>query len=158
MVRKSAGSLHEVPYLVRSCSAARLLRISGQCHHGLCASSGNRRGGPRRNHRHGWEFGDRLRLASLARRRNVSAVFLVRSTAKEALQQQGAEHVIVTAEGDFENRLGVLADELGTTAVFDGVGGDLIGRIAPSLPMNSTIYFYGFLGGAVPVSLHHRPF
>jgi len=123
---------------------ALLQEIAGEGPEGIIVTAGNSATG--------------CALASLARRRNVSAVFLVRSTAKEALQQQGAEHVIVTAEGDFENRLGVLADELGTTAVFDGVGGDLIGRIAPSLPMNSTIYFYGFLGGAVPVSLHHRPF
>ena len=47
----------------------------------------------------------------------------------------------------------VLFAELGATAVFDGVGGDLLGKIAPSLPMNSTIYAYGFLGGAVPIAI-----
>jgi NADPH:quinone reductase-like Zn-dependent oxidoreductase len=64
----------------------------------------------------------------------------------------GAEHVIVTSEG-FTDTLSVLSAELGTTAVFDGVGGDLLTRIAPGLPMNSTIYLYGFLGGAVPISI-----
>jgi NADPH:quinone reductase len=29
--------------------------------------------------------------------------------------------------------------------VFDGVGGELITRIAPRLPRNSTVWFYGFL-------------
>ena len=92
-------------------------------------------------------------LASLARRKTLPAIFLVRTeAAREALCRLGAEHVIVTNEG-FTDTLGVLSAELGTTAVFDGVGGDLLGKIAPSLPMNSTIYFYGFLGGDTPFSI-----
>lgn len=92
-------------------------------------------------------------LASLARSRNVPAIFLVRTAAaRDAMCRLGVEHVIVTTEG-FTDTLARLSTELGTTAVFDGVGGDLITGIAPSLPMNSTIYFYGFLGGAAPVSI-----
>ncbi|ASL42173.1 hypothetical protein bAD24_I01695 [Burkholderia sp. AD24] len=97
-------------------------------------------------------------LASLARSRNIPAILLVRTVAaRDALLRSGAEHVIVTTEG-FTETLAKLAAELGTTAVFDGVGGDLLTRIAPSLPMNSTIYFYGFLGGAVPVSIQSVQF
>jgi NADPH:quinone reductase len=97
-------------------------------------------------------------LASLARSRKLPAIFLVRTeAAREALGRLGVEHVIVTNEG-FTERLGVLSAELGTTAVFDGVGGDLLGRIVPSLPMNSTIYFYGFLGGASPISIQSMLF
>jgi NADPH:quinone reductase len=93
-------------------------------------------------------------LASLARRRSVPAIFLVRSEAARAsLQQHGVEHVIVTAEEDFQSKLGALAAELEANAVFDGVGGDLLSSILPVLPMNSTIYIYGFLGATVPVSL-----
>ncbi|HKO20845.1 MAG TPA: hypothetical protein VJU82_18370 [Acidobacteriaceae bacterium] len=93
-------------------------------------------------------------IVSLARRRKLSAIFLVRTeAARESLGRSGAEHVIVTNEG-FTDALAALSTELGATAVFDGVGGDLPGRIAPSLPMNSTIYFYGFLGGgATPFSM-----
>ena len=92
-------------------------------------------------------------LAALARSRKLPAIFLVRTEeAHEALCRLGAEHVIITSEG-FTNTLSVLSAELGTTAVFDGVGGDLLTRIAPGLPMNSTVYFYGLLGGAVPVSI-----
>jgi NADPH:quinone reductase len=87
-------------------------------------------------------------MASLARSRNLPAIFLVRSeAARQALCRLGVEHVIVTHE-NFTGSLGALSAELGTTAVFDGVGGDLLGRIAPSLPTNSSLYFYGFLGGA----------
>jgi NADPH:quinone reductase-like Zn-dependent oxidoreductase len=62
------------------------------------------------------------------------------------------EHVLVTGDG-FTDRLGALSAELKATAVFDGVGGDLLGEIAPSLPMNSTIYAYGFLGGMAPIAI-----
>ena len=97
-------------------------------------------------------------LASLARRRNVPAIFLVRTeVAREALRGSGAEHVIVTRDG-FTDTLAALSTELETTAVFDGVGGDLLGKIAPSLPMNSTIYFYGFLGGSTPASIQSALF
>lgn len=92
-------------------------------------------------------------LASLARSRNIPAILLVRTTAaRDALSRLGVEHVIVTTEG-FNERLRVLSIELEATAVFDGVGGDLLTSIAPDLPMNSTIYFYGFLGGAAPFSI-----
>ena len=59
----------------------------------------------------------------------------------------------MTTEEDFERKLAHLATELGATAVFDGVGGDLLSRIAPNVPPNSVIYIYGFLGAATPASL-----
>lgn len=93
-------------------------------------------------------------VASLARKRKLPAIFLVRTeSAREVLHRSGAEHVIVTSEG-FTEALGRLSAELGTTAVFDGVGGELLGRIAPSLPMNAAVYCYGFLDGSVPFSMH----
>ncbi|WP_407181536.1 zinc-binding dehydrogenase [Bradyrhizobium sp. STM 3562] len=92
--------------------------------------------------------------ASLTRRRNVPAIFLVRSaSAREELIQHGVENVLLTRQDDFEAELGKLTTQLGTTAVFDGVGGALVSRILPILPMNSTIYIYGFLGGSVPITL-----
>jgi NADPH:quinone reductase-like Zn-dependent oxidoreductase len=97
-------------------------------------------------------------FAALARSRKLPAIFMVRTEeAREGLCRLGVEHVIVTSEG-FTDTLSVLSAELGTTAVFDGVGGDLLTRIAPGLPMNSTVYFYGILGGAVPVSIQSALF
>jgi NADPH:quinone reductase-like Zn-dependent oxidoreductase len=97
-------------------------------------------------------------LAALARRRKLPAIFLVRTeAAREALRLLGVEHVIVTNEG-VTDTLAALSAELGTTAVFDGVGGDLLGKIAASLPMNSTIYLYGLLGGASAFSVHSMLF
>lgn len=55
-------------------------------------------------------------LASLARRRKMPAIFLVRTeAAREALCRLGVEHVIVTNEG-FADTLGALSAELGATA------------------------------------------
>ena len=38
------------------------------------------------------------------------------------------------------------------TAVFDGVGGGALSRLLPHLVQGSTVYAYGFLAGAEPVS------
>ena len=97
-------------------------------------------------------------LAALARDRNVAAIFLVRGeAARAALLACGARHVIVTDHG-LPEKLAGLAAELGTTAVFDGVGGALLERIIPSLPMRSTVYCYGFLGGPAPFSISSATF
>lgn len=93
-------------------------------------------------------------MAALARARHMPVILLVRSeAAAAALRALGVEHVIV-ASGDYGAQLAALAAELGTTAVFDGVGGALLGEVAAALPVNATIYCYGFLGGAVPLAIH----
>jgi NADPH:quinone reductase-like Zn-dependent oxidoreductase len=91
-------------------------------------------------------------LAALARRRGLPAIFLVRTdAARDALHTAGIEHVIVTNEG-FTSTLAELAANLGATAVFDGVGGQLLSDVATVLPVNSTIWCYGFLDAVSPVS------
>jgi len=93
-------------------------------------------------------------LAALAQRRNIAVISLVRSAAaRDELHGHGVKNVIVVTEDNFEGAVGALASRLGTTAVFDGVGGELISRLAPVLPMNATVHVYGFLSGAVPISL-----
>ena len=95
-----------------------------------------------------------LAAAVLAQRRGVPAVFLVRSAAgREMLLRHGVESVLVTEEEGFEARLAALAAGLEATAVFDGVGGKLLSRILPHLPMNMAVRIYGFMGGAAPISL-----
>jgi NADPH:quinone reductase len=91
-------------------------------------------------------------LAVLARHRGLPAIFLVRTdAARDALRAAGVEHVIVTGEG-FTAELAERAARLDATAVFDGVGGSLLSEVATALPVNSTIWCYGFLDGASPVS------
>jgi NADPH:quinone reductase-like Zn-dependent oxidoreductase len=93
-------------------------------------------------------------MAALARARHMPAIFLVRSeAAAEKLRSRGVEHVIVTRDG-YAAQLATLAAELQASAVFDGVGGELLGNIAPALPMNATVYCYGFLGAAAPAAMH----
>lgn len=95
-----------------------------------------------------------LAMAALAHARRTPAIFLVRSAeSREALHSLGVEHVLATSDSDFDAELERRAEKLKATAVFDGVGGELISRIVPLLPVNSGVWFYGFLAGASPISI-----
>jgi NADPH2:quinone reductase len=74
-------------------------------------------------------------------------------SAREVLLAHGVRHVVVSTQDGFEAELGSLAAELDATTIFDGVGGDLLTRLLPHLPMNSIVRIYGFLGGMVPFAL-----
>ena len=92
--------------------------------------------------------------AALVRRHGVPAIFLVRfAAARDALFEHGIERVLVSTEDGFEASFGALATEIGAATVFDGVGGDLLSRILPHLPVNATVRVYGFLGGASPIAI-----
>ena len=73
---------------------------------------------------------------------------------KNTLLELNATNIMSQDDPDFEAQLEKISNELHTTAVFDGVGGELISKVAGALPLNSTIYTYGFLGGAEPMSVH----
>ena len=62
-------------------------------------------------------------------------------------------HVLALDDGDFERDFAALAQRLEATAVFDGLGGGIVGRLAPIVPENATFYFYGFLDGGTPMSM-----
>jgi len=100
-------------------------------------------------------------LAALAKKRGVPILMIVRSEeAKLALVKSGVEkeNVLCSGDADFLVELEKRSQDLGTTAVFDGVGGSLIGRILPSLPRGSTIYFYGFMSGPEKVGFPSAAF
>jgi NADPH:quinone reductase len=65
---------------------------------------------------------------------------------KKDLKNFGAENVLVQESMSFQNDIAEITRRLETTAVFDGVGGELVNRIAPSLPPHATVYSYGRLG------------
>ena len=65
----------------------------------------------------------------------------------ERLSKLRAPLILNTSNPDFDMQFKILCEELGPTAVFDGIGGRLAGRIAKALPTGSTIYCYGFLAG-----------
>ncbi|MDP9076931.1 MAG: zinc-binding dehydrogenase [Bacteroidota bacterium] len=73
---------------------------------------------------------------------------------KEELQALGAEHVLAQSEAAFQQHLNEVAELLSATAIFDGVGGSILNEMIDIIPNNSTIYSYGYLGGATSLSLH----
>ena len=94
-----------------------------------------------------------LSLLGVCRGRSFPIITLVRTEAgKAALSSLGAQNVLVTADTEFDAQLAALSAKLTATAVFDGVGGVLLGRVAKVLPRGSTAYCYGFLAGAEPVA------
>ncbi len=98
-------------------------------------------------------------MAALARRRGTPTVIIVRSAASKAeMLRNGMPHVLASDDSDFIHELEHSARDLGTTAVFDGVGGTLISQMLGALPPRSSIFFYGFLSGAEKVTFHSSVF
>ncbi|MCJ1312815.1 hypothetical protein MMC25_006491 [Agyrium rufum] len=126
---------------------AFLEQVAVEGHHGVIVTAGNSATG--------------RAMAVLARRRGMPTLFIVRSEkAKEEVLKGGAEaeHVLSSSHPDFTRDLEKKARELGTTAVFDGVGGTLISRMLGALPPRSSIFFYGFLSGAEKVEFPSAAF
>jgi NADPH:quinone reductase-like Zn-dependent oxidoreductase len=77
-------------------------------------------------------------------------------SSKAVLEALGAENVLVSTDPEFQEQLSKLVAALHATAVFDGVGGQLLTSIIGSLLPGTSIYCYGFLGEPEPFSLHTR--
>jgi NADPH:quinone reductase len=92
-------------------------------------------------------------LLALARARGIPALFLARTPqARDDLLRRGAEHALGASQPDFDRAFADLSERLRLTAIYDGIGGELVGRLSPLAAFGSTFYFYGFLAGATPVS------
>lgn len=118
---------------------AFLRQIVEEGHRGIVATAGNAATG--------------RALVELARQESVPVLAIVRSAAaQQELAGLGAEHVLDATDPDFASRFEALAEQLQATAVFDGVGGGLVTSVMPLLPMNATLYSYGFMAGPEPVS------
>lgn len=86
---------------------------------------------------------------------DVPIISVVRNQdGKKRLSNLNARYVLVQSDADFDTQLETLANQLNTTAVFDGVGGELASKVAKVLPRGSSIYAYGFLGGDQPLCIH----
>jgi NADPH:quinone reductase-like Zn-dependent oxidoreductase len=119
---------------------ALLEEVAAEGHKGVIVTAGNSATG--------------LAIAALVQRKNVPAIFLVRSEeSRKELLCSRVRNVLATNSESFASEFEKLAEELDATAVLDGVGGELITRLAPHLPANSVVYFYGFLAGSAPISL-----
>jgi NADPH2:quinone reductase len=87
----------------------------------------------------------------------VPLVSIVRTAAgKQALEALGATCVVVQEAADFTAQLQEAAQRLAATAVFDGVGGEVLNKIVDVVPANTTIYCYGYLGDSTPLTIHTR--
>lgn len=114
-------------------------------HHGVIVTAGSAATG--------------LITASFTRRQGIPAIFLVRSEAsREKLVGLGIENVLVTSDDGFSADLQDLAARLDATAVFDSVGGELLGRILPSLPIGGTVYVAGILDASTPAVISSLDF
>ncbi|MFL5747747.1 MAG: zinc-binding dehydrogenase [Niastella sp.] len=133
---KYAGSLVNII----TCYAF-IKQVQQQGHNGIICTAGNSATG--------------IAMLGLCQVYNIPVISIVRNEAgKQALEALGAKQVLVQTEAHFKQQLQQQAQQLQATAVFDGVGGTLLNDIIPVLPFNSTIYVYGFLGGATSVSFH----
>lgn len=69
---------------------------------------------------------------------------------QKELEELGAKNVVVQSDPDFGLKLTDIAQTLNATAIFDGVGGDILNKILPLIPRNLAIYSYGYVVDTVP--------
>jgi NADPH2:quinone reductase len=124
---------------------AFLEEVVAEGHHGIVVTAGRSATG--------------RAMTFLARRRSIPTLIIVCSSASKAeMLRDGVQHVLAIDDPGFMQDFEQAARTLGTTAVFDGVGGAFISQLLPALPPRSSIYFYGFLSGAEKVSFHSAVF
>ncbi|WP_461452453.1 MDR/zinc-dependent alcohol dehydrogenase-like family protein [Mucilaginibacter sp.] len=73
---------------------------------------------------------------------------------RKEMESLGAKNVVVQSDPDFSIQLSYLSQTLSATAIFDGVGGDILNKILNVIPWGSVIYTYGYIGDKVPFAFH----
>ena len=82
----------------------------------------------------------------LGRRFGIPVINVVRRPEQlELLRSEGSEHVLSSADPNFDSELKKLARELGATIGFDAVSGDLTARLLRAQPKHSRMLVYGAL-------------
>ena len=93
-------------------------------------------------------------MIAIADALNVPVVSLIRNAKNEAhLEKLGAKNVVVVDDPAFEKNFAALTVKLQATAIFEGLGGEMINRIVPLLPPKSVISSYGQLAGPGPMTV-----
>lgn len=88
-------------------------------------------------------------LVRLSAREGLTLVNVVRRGEQAAaLRAIGAEHVIVTAEPDAEEKLIALCERLSVRFAFDAIAGESTGQLARAIGTGGTILVYGMLSGS----------
>jgi NADPH:quinone reductase-like Zn-dependent oxidoreductase len=78
------------------------------------------------------------------------------STKAAALREQGAQHVIATAESDVVQEVMRITGGKGARVVFDPVGGPLVEKLANAMAEEGILFIYGSLSGQ-PTPYPHWP-
>jgi NADPH:quinone reductase-like Zn-dependent oxidoreductase len=78
------------------------------------------------------------------------------STKAAALREQGAQHVIATAESDLVQEVMRITGGKGARVVFDPVGGPLVEKLANAMAEEGILFIYGSLSGQ-PTPYPHWP-
>jgi NADPH:quinone reductase-like Zn-dependent oxidoreductase len=78
------------------------------------------------------------------------------STKAAALREQGAKHVIATAESDLVEEVMRITGGKGARVVFDPVGGPLVEKLANAMAEEGILFIYGSLSGQ-PTPYPHWP-
>ncbi|PSM42985.1 alcohol dehydrogenase [Streptomyces dioscori] len=90
-------------------------------------------------------------LIQLLKLRGVAVIGLVSREEKVSVAKEaGADHVLVSLDGDFVERVHALTNDEGVHAVFDGGGGTTFQSSIDVLRRSGTLVYYGPLMGDVP--------
>lgn len=85
-------------------------------------------------------------LLRRGRRRGLEVINVVRRQEQvDQLKAQGAEHVLSSAEGDFQERLEEVCRRLNARAALDAIGGAMTGRLLAAMPAGGRVIVYGGL-------------
>mmetsp|Transcript_253 Transcript_253/g.393 ORF Transcript_253/g.393 Transcript_253/m.393 type:complete len:356 (+) Transcript_253:2-1069(+) len=104
-------------------------------------------------------------IVKLAPSEGVEVINVVRREEQaEILRELGAKHIVVTANGDDEEKwkeeLKAKVKELGAKCAFDAIAGSMAGDLLEAMPPEGSVYVYGVLGGLAkninPLDLVYR--
>ncbi len=120
---------------------AFLKQIINEAHKGIISTAGNSATG--------------IALLGFCLTYDFPLISIVRNEeGRKELERLGAKNIVVQSDPDFSRHLTDIAQTLNATAIFDGVGGDILNKILALIPRGSVIYSYGYIGDSVPFSFH----
>jgi len=95
-------------------------------------------------------------LLRMAQKRNIPIINVVRREEQaEVLRSLGAEHVLVSTDADFDQKLSTLTHRLNATLVLDAISGDFTQRLVDASPPNSLILLYSILSASPAKIMPH---
>jgi NADPH2:quinone reductase len=122
---------------------AFLQQVSAEGHKGILSTAGTSATG--------------IAMLGICLANNFPLISIVRNEAgQKELAALGATHIAVQDDPAFRQQLQELSKALSATAIFDGGGGEVLNKIIEVIPNNATIYSYGYLGDAIPLTVHTR--